>query len=62
MLPTKGLIMPFRIIKRENTPDVIERLQVNSLRRATKKMENEYNTVELRARVERLTPTMIHLK
>jgi hypothetical protein len=61
MLPAKGPIMPYSIIKRENAPAVIERLQLNSLRRATKKMGKECTIVEVRAIVMKLTPTIIHL-
>jgi hypothetical protein len=35
--------MPWRIIKTEKAPAAIERFQLNSFRRATKKTENEYH-------------------
>jgi len=60
--PTKGPMIPWRIQNIEKAPAVTERLQPNSLRRATKKIEKEYMTVYVRARVVKLTPTMIHLR
>ena len=60
--PTKGPMTPWRTQNSENAPAVTERLQPNSLRRATKKTEKEYMTVYVRARVAKLTPTMIHVK
>jgi hypothetical protein len=60
--PTKGPMIPWRIQNSEKAPAVTERLQPNSLRRATKKTEKEYMTVYVRARVVKLTPTMIHLR
>ena len=60
--PTKGPMSPWRIQNREKAPAVTDRLQPNSLRRATKKTEKEYMIVYVRARVVKLTPTMIHLR
>jgi len=50
-----------RMKKSENAPAVVERLQRNSLRRATKKIEKDWKIVEVRPRMMKLTPRMTHL-
>jgi len=60
-LPAKGPIAPMRMKKSENAPAVVERLQRNSLRRATKKIEKDWKIVEVRPRMMKLTPRMTHL-
>jgi len=55
-------MIPWRIQNSEKAPAVTERLQPYSLSRATKKTEKEYMTVYVRARVVKLTPTIIHLR
>ncbi len=44
-LPTKGPAIPWVRIKKEKAAAAADRLQPNSLRRATKKTENEYQAL-----------------
>jgi hypothetical protein len=47
--------------KSEKAPAQTDRLHPNSLRRATKKTEKEYQIAENRPRLTKLMPTMIQL-
>jgi hypothetical protein len=51
-------MIEWKITKREKAPAPTERLQPNSSKRATKKMENEYQIAYARPRVTKLVPTM----
>jgi hypothetical protein len=57
MLPARVPLIPWNMTKIEKAPDATERVQWNSFKRDTKKIEKEYQTAYVRARVMKLTPT-----
>jgi hypothetical protein len=61
ILPIKGPTKEYRMTKSEKAPAQTDRLHPNSLRRATKKTEKEYQIAENRPRLTKLMPTMIQL-